>query len=467
MELQTVRPAAKGPASPHRRRLRHPIRRQQTLPDYRLCAVHPRSAQQLAPARRRPDPARDRGVGLVGTRERTSPGSAPATPSSARPTRSTGTGPPPRSTFMGASRCWRKPCRPHDLARTPAEWSDYARANEGWRRIRIPLHGERRRRHHENRRAIAHTDLGQGLRVSAVGLRSNGHVPELRSETRGDSRRHDRGAARGGSRASPFSTPRRCRARTTTRSWSARRSRRSATRWSDRPQSSGSTAARSMDGVDSGPTTSAGSPTGRCAASGSTDRPAVPARVDPDGAHRGRRRTVASRRRGKVKHFGLSEASAATIHRAHAGPRTAVQSEYSLWTRDPEPEVLPTVRRAWHRLRAVQPARQGLPHGDRAPPPPGDIPSLASSRRTATPTRPPVDTSRPLRPREAPPGQVASLAARAASVDRSDPGTRRLERIEENAARRSRCPPREGRPGRARRQGRGPGQPYNERACPS
>src|SRR5690348_5353376 len=46
---------------------------------------------------------------------------------------------------------------------------------------------------------------------------------------------------------------------------------------------------------------------------------------------------------GKVKHFGLSEAGAATIRRAHAvQPVTAVQSEYSLWTRDPEPEVLPT-----------------------------------------------------------------------------------------------------------------------------
>jgi aryl-alcohol dehydrogenase-like predicted oxidoreductase len=46
---------------------------------------------------------------------------------------------------------------------------------------------------------------------------------------------------------------------------------------------------------------------------------------------------------GKVKHFGLSEAGANTIRRAHAvQPVTAVQSEYSIWTRDPEPEVLPT-----------------------------------------------------------------------------------------------------------------------------
>ena len=47
---------------------------------------------------------------------------------------------------------------------------------------------------------------------------------------------------------------------------------------------------------------------------------------------------------GKVKHFGLSEAGAQTIRRAHAvQPVTAVQSEYSLWTRGPEAEVLPTL----------------------------------------------------------------------------------------------------------------------------
>jgi aryl-alcohol dehydrogenase-like predicted oxidoreductase len=47
---------------------------------------------------------------------------------------------------------------------------------------------------------------------------------------------------------------------------------------------------------------------------------------------------------GKVKHFGLSEAGAQTIRRAHAvQPVTAVQSEYSLWWRRPEAEVLPTL----------------------------------------------------------------------------------------------------------------------------
>jgi aryl-alcohol dehydrogenase-like predicted oxidoreductase len=48
---------------------------------------------------------------------------------------------------------------------------------------------------------------------------------------------------------------------------------------------------------------------------------------------------------GKVKHFGLSEAGVPTIRRAHAvQPLTALQSEYSLWTRTPEKEVIPTLQ---------------------------------------------------------------------------------------------------------------------------
>jgi aryl-alcohol dehydrogenase-like predicted oxidoreductase len=47
---------------------------------------------------------------------------------------------------------------------------------------------------------------------------------------------------------------------------------------------------------------------------------------------------------GKVKHFGLSEAGAKTIRGAHAvQPASAVQSEYSLWTKGPEAEVLPPI----------------------------------------------------------------------------------------------------------------------------
>jgi aryl-alcohol dehydrogenase-like predicted oxidoreductase len=48
---------------------------------------------------------------------------------------------------------------------------------------------------------------------------------------------------------------------------------------------------------------------------------------------------------GKIRHYGLSEAAPATIRRAHAvHPVTALQTEYSLWSRDPEDEILPTVR---------------------------------------------------------------------------------------------------------------------------
>lgn len=48
---------------------------------------------------------------------------------------------------------------------------------------------------------------------------------------------------------------------------------------------------------------------------------------------------------GKILHYGLSEAAPATIRRAHAvHPVTALQTEYSLWSRDPEAEILPTVR---------------------------------------------------------------------------------------------------------------------------
>ena len=68
-------------------------------------------------------------------------------------------------------------------------------------------------------------------------------------------------------------------------------------------------------------------------------------RVDPDVPIEDVAGTVKELiREGKVKHFGLSEAGAQTIRRAHAvQPLTAVQSEYSLWWRKPEQEVLPTL----------------------------------------------------------------------------------------------------------------------------
>jgi aryl-alcohol dehydrogenase-like predicted oxidoreductase len=64
---------------------------------------------------------------------------------------------------------------------------------------------------------------------------------------------------------------------------------------------------------------------------------------------------------GKVKHFGLSEAGAKTIRRAHAvQPVTALQSEYSLWWRTPETEVLPTLEELGIGLVPYSPLGRGF-----------------------------------------------------------------------------------------------------------
>jgi aryl-alcohol dehydrogenase-like predicted oxidoreductase len=64
---------------------------------------------------------------------------------------------------------------------------------------------------------------------------------------------------------------------------------------------------------------------------------------------------------GKVRHIGMSEASAATLRRASAVHRvTALQSEYSLWTRDPEDEILPTCRELGIGFVAYSPLGRGF-----------------------------------------------------------------------------------------------------------
>jgi aryl-alcohol dehydrogenase-like predicted oxidoreductase len=69
-------------------------------------------------------------------------------------------------------------------------------------------------------------------------------------------------------------------------------------------------------------------------------------------------------RAGKVRYIGLSEASAETIRRAHAvHPITAVQTEYSLWTRDVELEILPTLRELGIALVAYSPLGRGFLSG--------------------------------------------------------------------------------------------------------
>src|SRR5215211_4366172 len=66
-------------------------------------------------------------------------------------------------------------------------------------------------------------------------------------------------------------------------------------------------------------------------------------------------------REGKVKHFGLSEAGVQTIRRAHAVQQvTAVQSEYSLWWRRPEDELLPTLEELGIGLVPFSPLGKGF-----------------------------------------------------------------------------------------------------------
>jgi aryl-alcohol dehydrogenase-like predicted oxidoreductase len=66
-------------------------------------------------------------------------------------------------------------------------------------------------------------------------------------------------------------------------------------------------------------------------------------------------------RQGKVRHLGLSEAAPATIRRAHAvHPIAALQTEYSLWSREPEAEILPTVRELGIGFVAYSPLGRGF-----------------------------------------------------------------------------------------------------------
>ena len=97
---------------------------------------------------------------------------------------------------------------------------------------------------------------------------------------------------------------------------------------------------------------------------------------------------------GKVKHFGLSEAGVKTIRRAHTvQPVTALQSEYSLWWREPETEILPTLEEfgigfvpfSARSARASSRGRSTRAHSLTAPI--SETPSRASRRKTGRPIR--------------------------------------------------------------------------------
>lgn len=145
---------------------------------------------------------------------------------------------------------------------------------------------------------------------------------------------------------------------------------------------------------------------------------------------------------GKVRHFGLSEASAATIRRAHAVyPVTALQSEYSLWTRDPEAEVLPVLTELGIGLVPFSPLGKGFLTGtvdtstDFAD---GDIrrsiPRFESSNLSANQALVAHVISL-ASAHEAAPAQIALawLLARQPWIV-PIPGTRRTARLQENAA---------------------------------
>ncbi|MEU4409253.1 aldo/keto reductase [Streptosporangium sp. NPDC023963] len=165
-------------------------------------------------------------------------------------------------------------------------------------------------------------------------------------------------------------------------------------------------------------------------------------RVDPDVPIEDVAGTVGELvRAGKVRHFGLSEVGAATLRKAHAThPVTAVQSEYSLWTRDPEPEVLPACAELGVGFVPFSPLGKGFLTGTVDPGASfseGDIratiPRFDAEHLPAN--QPLVDHVRLLaEAKGATPGQIALawlLAQRPWIVP--IPGTRRLSRLRENA----------------------------------
>jgi len=143
---------------------------------------------------------------------------------------------------------------------------------------------------------------------------------------------------------------------------------------------------------------------------------------------------------GKVKHFGLSEAGVQTIRRAHAvQPVTAVQSEYSLWWRQPEKELLPTLEELGIGFVPFSPLGKGFLTGrfdERTTFDAADfrnqVPRFTPENREAN--RPVVDMLASFAERKkATPARIALawLLAQKPWIA-PIPGTRKLERLDEN-----------------------------------
>src|SRR5262245_38254473 len=145
---------------------------------------------------------------------------------------------------------------------------------------------------------------------------------------------------------------------------------------------------------------------------------------------------------GKVRYIGLSEADPETIARAHAvHPVSALQTEYSLWTRDVEAQILPTIRRLGIGFVAYSPlgrgflsgairSRQDLKPGDwRLTNPRFSEDAIAKNSRLAEVV---AEVAKEL---EATPAQVALAWVLSRDIPLAAiPGTRRTERLEENWA---------------------------------
>src|ERR1700682_2924308 len=147
-------------------------------------------------------------------------------------------------------------------------------------------------------------------------------------------------------------------------------------------------------------------------------------------------------REGKVRYIGLSEAGPETIRRAHAvHPITALQTEYSLWTRDPEAEILPLVRELGIGFVAYSPLGRGFltgqirsldqldPKDFRSSNPRFANGALEQNRWIAD------EVAAVAKEAGATPAQVALAWLLAQGHDIVPiPGTRRVSRVEENAA---------------------------------
>ena len=133
---------------------------------------------------------------------------------------------------------------------------------------------------------------------------------------------------------------------------------------------------------------------------------------------------------GKVKHFGLSEAGVQTIRRAHAvQPVTAVQSEYSLWWRGPEAEVLPTLEELGIGFVPFSPLGKGFLTGKIDENTTFDssdfrnsVPRFTPEARKANQALVDLLGSIAERKKATPGADRAGLAAGAEAVDRSHPG---------------------------------------------